>query len=309
MARADESSAENLEEQFSRREESGTLPRQAREPSGSGSQALAKCLGEASSPESRGDDRADLLATIQEQIIPRLVLAHFDDPVAAEACPDTRLPPDVEEVAAFSRIAAAQDLPRALSFIEVMVRQGVSIGTILLHLVAPAARKLGDDWLDDLRSFAEVSLGLGTLQEVVHILGPSFAPGLGDRGSVLLVAAPREQHTLGIHVLGEFIRRAGWSVEVDPAIPREALLRRVASEPFEMVGISVSNEQLLEPLIDLVRDVKKRSLNPDVAVMIGGSLDLAEHADAVGAIFCNDPGDAVRRLAARAKGAGRGFRS
>jgi methanogenic corrinoid protein MtbC1 len=307
MARADESSAENLGEQFSRREESGTLPRRGRDSSGS--QEIAKCLGERSPAERGGDDRVDLLATIQEQIIPRLVLAHFDDPIAAEACPDTRLPPDVEEVAEFSRIAAAQDLPRALSFIEVMVRQGVSIGTVLLHLVAPAARKLGDDWLDDLRSFAEVSLGLGTLQEVVHILGPSFAPGLGDRGAVLLVAAPGEQHTLGVHVLGEFIRRAGWSVEVASAITRAVLLRRVASELFEMVGISVSNEQLLEPLIDVVRDVKKRSLNPDVAVMIGGSLNLAEHAEAIGAIFCNDPGDAVRRLSARAKSAGRDSRS
>jgi methanogenic corrinoid protein MtbC1 len=190
-----------------------------------------------------------------------------------------------------------------------MVRQGVSVGTVLLHLVAPAARKLGDDWLDDLRSFAEVNLGLVTLQEVVHVLGPSFAPGLGDRGSVLLVAAPREQHTLGIHVLGEFIRRAGWTVEVDACIPPQALVRRVASERFEMVGISISNEQPLEPLIDLVREIQKRSRNPDLMVMIGGSLDLAEHADAIGAIFCNDPGDAVRRLAARATGAGPGFRS
>jgi hypothetical protein len=76
-----------------------------------------------------------------------------------------------------------------------------------------------------------------------------------------------------------------------------------------MVGISVSNEQLLEPLIELVRDVKRLSLNPDVLVMIGGSLDLADHADAIGVVFCNDPGDAVRRLAARADAAGRGLRS
>jgi methanogenic corrinoid protein MtbC1 len=307
MARVDKSIAKKREGQRPRREESGTLLRDNDDPSEPSK--LAKSLAEASLAERGEVARDDLLATIHEQVIPRLVLAHFEDPAAAEACPDTRLPPDVDEVAEFSRIAAAQDLPRALSFIEEMVRQGVSIATILLHLVAPAARKLGDDWLDDLRSFVEVSLGLGTLQEVVHILGPTFAPGVGDRGSVLLVAAPREQHTLGIHVLGEFIRRAGWSVDVEPVISPELLIRRVAAERFEMVGISVSNEQLLEPLIELVREVKRRSLNREVLVMIGGSLNLAEHADAIGATFCNDPGDAMRRLAAHANSSGRDLRS
>jgi methanogenic corrinoid protein MtbC1 len=267
---------------------------------------ILNCLKHETPLEQMGaDEQSDLLATIHEQIIPRLVLAHFDDPAAAEACPDSRLPPDAEEVLAFSRIAAAQDLPGALAFVEAMVRDGVSIGTVLLHLVAPAARQLGDDWLADLRNFAEVTLALGTLQEVVHVLGPSFATGIGDRGSVLLVAAPSEQHTLGLHVLGEFIRRAGWTVEVESSLSRGELIDRVESERIEMLGVSVSNEQLVEPLARLVRDVKKASLNADIEVMIGGSLDLADLAAAVGATFCTDPTDAVRHLDAHAKAVGR----
>ncbi len=300
MAKAGRTTAGEVVDAFFWSERSGA---RTRESSAEGYEHLVKRLDETHDP-GKANGHADLMATIQEQIIPRLVLAHFDDPLAVEACPDTRLPPDLEEIAHFSRLAASEDLPGALLFIEALVRQGLSIGTVLLHLIAPAARRLGEDWLEDLRSFAEVTVGLGTLQEVVHVLGPSFASGLGDRGSVLLVAAPSEQHTLGVQVLAEFIRRAGWTVEIDTNVSRQGLITRVESERFDMVGISISNGQLAGPLADLVSSVKRRSANPRLGVMIGGSLDLADQAGAIGATFCTHPEDVVRLLEAHAKGAG-----
>jgi len=298
MAKARATKAEELVDEFFRNEVSG--PGLRGNPRSRGFDDLVKCLTESAPPESAAEDRDELMATIREQIIPRLVLAHFDDPVAAEACPDSRLPPDIDEVAAFSRIAASQDLASALTFVESLVKQGLSIGTILLHLIAPAARRLGDDWLEDLRSFAEVTLGLGTLQEVVHVIGPTFAPGIGDRGAVLLATAPAEQHTLGIHVLGEFVRRAGWTVQIEQGIATAELLKRAEAQHFDMIGISISNEQLVEPLRTLVRDVRRASRNPEVAIMVGGSLNLADQAESIGATFCTDPADTVRRLDAHA---------
>ncbi len=240
--------------------------------------------------------RADLLDTIRDQIIPQLVIAHFADPAAEAACPDGRLPPDADEVAAFSRIAVSQDLPMALAYIEDIVNAGISIETVLLQLVAPAARLLGDEWLDDMRTFTEVTIGLTTLQEVVHVLGPSFADETVQRGSVVLVAAPNEQHTLGVYLLGEFLRRAGWGVIVDPNMHKEELLSRLHEQHIEMVGISVSNSDLLEPTTRLVREIKRASMNREMLVMIGGSLQLADHAEEIGAMFCNDPRAAVRHL-------------
>ena len=240
--------------------------------------------------------RADLLATIHEQIIPQLVLAHTSEPGAGTSCPDARLPPTPGEVEALCCLAVEQDLLASLAIIEAMVGDGLTIETVLLELIAPAARKLGDDWLEDLRTFTEVTVGLGTLQEVIHILGPSFAHGIVHRGAVVLVPAPNEQHTLGVHLLGEFLRRAGWGVLVDPRMSRAELLLHVEAERIEMVGISVSNSDLVDTLERLVRDIKRASLNADIAVMIGGSLNLEEHAARLGVTFCNDPREAVRWL-------------
>ena len=250
------------------------------------------------------DGRADLLSAIHERVIPQLMLAHVPDRSELselEACPGARLPPTTEEVAHFSRLATAEDLQAALAYVEVLAGDGLSVEVILLHLVAPAARLLGDEWLDDRRSFTEVTLGLNTLHQVVHILGPSFAVAPAPRGSVILVAAPAEQHTLGIYLLAEFLRRDGWGVQVDPNMPLATLLSLVKAEHVEMVGISVSNTDLVAPLTRMVSSVRKASKNTDLTVMLGGSLALAGDAEAIGATFCNDPFEAGRLLERRAR--------
>ena len=243
------------------------------------------------------DGGADLLATIEAEVIPRLLLAHRNERLSTSRCAEARLPPTDDEVTEFARIAACHDLPGALAFVEAICRQGLSLEVVLLHLVAPAARLLGEQWKADLRSFTEVSAGLGTLQQVVHVLGPSFAPALPHRGLVVLIAAPGEQHTLGLYLVGEFLRRAGWGVQVAPDMSRTELLDLLASEQAVMLGISVSNSSLLKPLGKLIAAARKASRNRGLPVMLGGPIDLQEFAARNGALLCApDPRETVRWL-------------
>ena len=259
---------------------------------------LVKLLGDpVVVDEAAVEERADLLATIQNQIIPQLVLAHIHaEPSETEACADARLPPTAEEVVAFAALAVNEDVPAALEFVQAIASAGISLEVILLHLLTPAARLLGDQWLEDERSFTEVTVGLATLQQVVQILRPRFAPGAPDRGFVLLMAPAPDQHTLPIYLVGEFLRRAGWGVQVAPNLAESDLLALLAEQRVDMVGISVSNSDLLRPVTRMVAAVKKASINPDVLVMLGGSVELAAHASQIGATFCSDPRDAVRWL-------------
>ncbi len=244
----------------------------------------------------------DLLATIEAEIIPRLMLAHRTDPISPALCSDSRLPPTTEEIYEFAKRAACHDLAGCLGFVEAICREGVSLEVVLLELVAPAARLLGEHWKLDLRTFTEVSAGLGTLQQVLHILGPSFAPALPHRGLVVLLAAPGEQHTLGLYLVGEFIRRAGWGVQIDPTMSKEELTNLVRGERVEMIGFSVSNTKLLPSLVPMIEAARAASINPSLEIMLGGSIDLAEFAAATGISLCaNDARDAVRRLEQHAR--------
>lgn len=240
---------------------------------------------------------AEVLTVIEAEIIPRLRLAHRDDVLSRPVCSESRQPPTETEITEFARIATCHDLGSALSFVESMCRQGLSLEVVLLELVAGAARLLGEHWKQDLRTFNEVSAGLGTLQQVVHILGPSFAPALPDRGLVVLMAAPGEQHTLGLFLVGEFIRRAGWGVHIDPSMSETAVCNLLQEKQVVMLGISLSTVALTGAVERLVASARKASRNPGLLVMLGGSADLAALAASTGAyLAANDPREAVALL-------------
>jgi methanogenic corrinoid protein MtbC1 len=250
-------------------------------------------------PEAEGVmlPQLDLLQAIESEIIPRLRLAHRSDPLQQTLCTESRPNPTEEEIFEFARIAACHDLSAALAYVEKMCRQGLSMELILLELVAPAAKLLGEHWKADLRTFNEVTAGLGTLQQVVHIFGPTFAPALPSRGLVVLAPAPGEQHTLGVHVVGEFLRRAGWGVQIDPSATESDLLDQVANESVAMLGFTISSEELIRPLARLIAEAKKVSRNPDRLVMVGGALQVENLAELTGASFSvGDARQAVQLL-------------
>jgi MerR family transcriptional regulator, light-induced transcriptional regulator len=252
-------------------------------------------------PSAAQSDPPNLLEVIESEIIPRLMMVHRADPLRLPTCPDSRLPPSSEEIAKLARIAIRHDLPGALHFIEQLCLGGLSLEAVLLELVGPAARLLGEQWQSDQRSFTEVSAGLGTLQQVVHVLGPSFAPSTEHRGLVVLLPAPGEQHTLGLFLAAEFLRRSGWGVHVNPSMSESELLQILRTERVELVGISVSNDHLLGPLASLIRAIRQASCHAGTKVMLGGSLDLREFAAQHGTLFCTgDPREAVRDLEAHA---------
>lgn len=237
----------------------------------------------------------ELFATIERELIPRLVLAHRDESVVSPMF-DQGLPPTPEEIAAFVEIALTQDLSVALDQIALMVARGLSTEMLLLNFIAPAAKLLGEHWDTDFKTFTEVTTGLGTLQRVVQSIGSSFAPKTGHRGLVMLTAAQGEQHTLGLFLVGEFLQRSGWGVDLVPGLNADELVDLVSSSHVEMVGITVSSQKLLGPLGRMITMLKRHSQNPRLRVVVGGSIDLSEFASEHQLPLLCGPQDAVRWL-------------
>lgn len=238
-----------------------------------------------------------LLQTIEQEIIPRLLFTHRTDAHSPAPCADSRPPPSREELAEFAALAVHSELADVLLYVERLGRQGLSLESLLLHLIGPAARALGEQWQDDLLSFTEVTAGLGTLQQVVHALSPSFAPTPPHRGLVVLTAAPGEQHTLGLLLIGEFLRRAGWGVHTCPVLTEGELLALVSSQRLALLGITVSNDHLLKPLAALLARVRRASLDPELPILLGGALDLSDFAASNRVEQCaSDPCEVVRYL-------------
>ncbi len=241
----------------------------------------------------------NLVRTIEGEIIPRLVLAHA--PVAdkdGEPVAEGRLPTRAE-VEEFTQLILAHDGVVASNYVDGLRKNGMSLEAVFLHLLAPTARRLGDLWTADLCDFARVTIGLGRLQQLLRELSHSFQGESEhwDNGRrALLTAIPGEQHTLGILIVAEFLRRAGWDVLGWPMATKDELVDVVHSEWFAVVGLSLGSEAKLDELASVIHAVREASRNGSIGIMVGGPVFI-EHPEYV-AIVGADATAADARLAA-----------
>jgi len=216
-----------------------------------------------------------LLRTIEAEIIPRLMLAHQTMPLRLQA--GELMPPTIghEDVAAFAALALTQQAGAVVAHVEGLRAAGMALDTVYLDLLAPAARHLGELWEADLCDFTQVTLGLWRLQQAMHELSPSFhnEPAFPvQQRRVLLAPAPGSQHTLGLFMVAEFFRRAGWEVWAESATALADVASAVRAEWFDVVGLSVGVDAQIEAVSSAIVAVRKASRNASVGVMVGGAL-------------------------------------
>lgn len=255
------------------------------------------CRGSAAQERAAGA-LSGLRQTIEAEIIPRLVLAHSrsedrsrPDGERAGAGGRPRAP-SAEDVDELARLVITHEGQVALAYVEALRTQGMTVEAIYAELLAPAARRLGDLWEQDLCDFTEVTVGLWRLQQVMRALSPTFQnesshPSTGLRA--LLVPLPGEHHIFGVILLAEFFRRAGWEVWDEPCASVADLVRVVRAGWFDLAGLSLSSslscEDRLEHLAAAVRAVRRASRNPRIGVLVTGRIFLEhpEYAVLVGA--------------------------
>jgi methanogenic corrinoid protein MtbC1 len=239
------------------------------------------------------DDRqAQLARLIDGELIPRLMRCH--DPAHAVKGTGAILPEAAEvfteQVRELARIVLLSDFSVAVSFVRAGSLAGVSLENLCTELLAPTARRLGDLWEQDLCHFADVTLGLWRLQQVLREFSevlPSDTRRLERALSALLVPAPGEQHTFGLSMVMEFFLRAGWDVCGGPPSFAGELRDLVRANWFDIIGFSVSSDKAFEALASCIRELRAVSRNPVIGVLVGGTLfaHQPELAAIVGADF------------------------
>ena len=267
-----------------------------------GSQAIARLATDAN--RNAVELRLALLSrAIEDEIIPRLMLAHPTADDCLPLAPSAGGQVSQKDVQAFAKLVLAPDENVAQACIEAMRTGGISVETIYTDLLAPVARYLGVLWEEDLCDFTEVTIGLGRLQQVLRELSPAFGQSnTSTSGSrVLLLPGPGEQHTFGLVMVAEFFRRAGWDVGggaweagADPVV-------MVQSEWFDVVGFSLGNVDQLDDLAACIKKVRAAALNKEICVIVGGPLFLShpEYVGYVNADAASTDGAQAPELAAR----------
>lgn len=222
------------------------------------------------------DQRLSLARTIEGEVIPRLMLAHGVAPAwrrPRSGRDDDGLPATWDDAAELARLVVAEDVPVALAFVDALHERGVASDSVLLDVCAPAARLLGQFWEHDLCSFAQVTVGLSRLQQVMRELSPALEQAMDqtrEDQKILLLPAPGEQHTFGLSVLGLMFRQAGFEVYGGDLVRPEEAASLVRFERFAAVGFSASCDDRVEPLADLIRSIRSNANDTNLHVMVGG---------------------------------------
>jgi methanogenic corrinoid protein MtbC1 len=231
---------------------------------------------------------ARLLRTIEGEIVPRLVLARrvARAPSAVPAGAPRR--PDDADVTELVRLLLAHDVGVASAYVETVRQRGASLEAVCLWLLAPAARELGLLWEADECDFMQVTVALCRLHQLLRELSPEFRcesmPPRTER-NILLAPVPGDQHTFGITLVAQFLRKAGWQVLSDFSGSTEELLEVVRTHWFAAVGLSVGSETRADQLPRVIQAVRHASQNRSVGILVGGPLLVAkpEIAAAMGA--------------------------
>jgi len=211
--------------------------------------------------------QARLASVIAQQIVPRLLLIHKNARVDADAGEAFT----TEEITKFGDLTMAPDSSAARAYFEKMQARGHSLDTLFVHLLAPTARRLGEYWEQDLCDFVDVTIGVARLQELLTIFGAADdIPVIDLQHRVLLVTAPGEQHVFGVDMVGKLMRAAGWDVTIRKGPSVAEIGAAVAHDWYGVVGFALSEAEGLEIVGRGIDEMRRRSCNRHIGVMVGG---------------------------------------
>ncbi|MFM1906977.1 MAG: hypothetical protein RLZZ591_654 [Pseudomonadota bacterium] len=225
----------------------------------------------------QNDCKESLHSVIEEQIIPRLLNVQQFFPARVNISQFEAEIGDQAEFQVFTQHCLNSDALKANEVVDALIARGLAHDRIFLELITPAARHLGVLWEQDLCDFTQVTCGLAIMHQMIYRLGyesPAGPGDGGDRARVMLACAPGSQHFLGLTIVADFFRQASAEVVLEISSTESELLRAVSNEWFDVVGLSVALEAQLASLPALIQNLRKRSGNPKVRLVLGGPIFL-----------------------------------
>ncbi len=216
---------------------------------------------------------ARLVRTIEAEIVPRLVISRRVSRPPETPQGRVARTPDTLDVAELVRLLLHHEVSVASAYIETVRQRGATLEMICLDLLAPAARELGTLWERDECDFMQVTVGLCRLHQLLRELSPEFTHSdderTGDR-RILLANCPGDQHTFGIALVAQFLRRAGWDVWHEFLATRAEILEVSSQHWFSVIGLSVATEARLDDLAETIRAIRRGSRNKSIGILVGG---------------------------------------
>lgn len=176
-------------------------------------------------------------------------------------------------------LALRTDVSGLVAEIDRHLQCGVPLEALFVSLLAPAARRLGDAWSADRIDFLDVTMGLWRLQEALREVAARTPrlTAMVDRPRVALFAPmPGDQHGFGAAMIEECFARAGWETDLLVGAERAELLAAIASCHCDLIGLTVTCDCPTDRLQSMIVAIRSVSRNPELVVLLGGRMFVAD---------------------------------
>lgn len=133
---------------------------------------------------------------------------------------------------------------------------------------------LDDAWNDDTLSIGEIAETYWTLRRTIdELISPLVQTARTSLviGKAVIWIPSSEQHTFGPQLLVDNVRRIGWDAHLWHDSTSEAVLDQLRSNHVDVVGISIGTDNRLDGLANLISEIRRSSINPEMKILVGGS--------------------------------------
>jgi excisionase family DNA binding protein len=189
----------------------------------------------------------------------------------------------------------AGDEAGAWRILEEAAAAGMPPSALLVELLAPALRSIGDRWAAGELVIADEHRASAVAARLVGRLGPRHTRPGRRRGTIVLGAVAGDRHGLPTAIMGDLLRGAGFEVvDLGADTPAASFVDAARSlDRLVAVGVCITAPEALDGAAGQVRHLRREL--PGVPVVVGGgAVPDAATARALGSDgFAADPGEVV----------------
>jgi MerR family transcriptional regulator, light-induced transcriptional regulator len=249
-----------------------------------------------------------LTRTIETKVVRSLLTAHAKPHgLRSDVAVDPNGPASSDAVALVEQMLAG-DSAGAVARIETLRAQDHSLEEIYLNLLAPAAGHLRGLWSNDLCGFADATLALWHLQQLLRHYSVEFRAEAERQETgrrALLAPTPREKYDLSyamfyLVLMSEFFRRDGWEAWIEPEPTSREFAQVIRQEWFDVVEFLACGEKQLDVLASRIRMIRRESPNRSIGIMVYGQVFI-EHPELVLLVGADLPATDARHGARQAQ--------
>lgn len=187
---------------------------------------------------------------------------------------------------------AVGDEAGSSELVENALAGGADLQEVYLDLLAPALVTIGDRWERGELTVANEHQASAVVLRLLGRLGTRFTPRGRRKGTIVLGAAPGEQHGLPTALLADLLRAQRWDVvDLGADVPVDGFADACAErDRLAAVGICVTvvDDQVPEAIAAL------RAAGHEVPVLLGGQgIRSGAHVEALGGDAYAPPGRAA----------------